>query len=202
MPQTNESTSRKWHHFFNWIKSVSLQTIKKKKRNSNILCYEPGTKTESVSQPSRSLGCKLFNIWDINQKAMLLGTRWKKCCISKLEHHLGLVPFHQIREAPADIVSVENTCIPHEVNTGMFAFWKPLLALFTWGDLMWLLYKEQHRSLLLKPHMPPWYFDIWSVCFPRQTALMLSFRDFGLKALQTTSTWTHSVAWGEQDQME
>lgn len=56
-------------------KNLSFRNIKKKKRNSNNLCYVPGTKTKNASQPSRSPVCKLFNIWDINQKAMFLETR-------------------------------------------------------------------------------------------------------------------------------
>lgn len=128
IPKTNECTTGKLHNFYKWIQTLYFQDGRKNKRNSNNLRYVPDTKTESASHPSRSLDCKLCNIRDINQKTMLLETRWKKCCISKLEHilhRLGSVLSHQIREAPVVVASVENTCIPHEVSKDMFAFETP-----------------------------------------------------------------------------
>lgn len=144
IPKTNECTIGKLHNFFKSIQTLSFQDIRKKKRNSNNLRYVPDTKTESAIQPSRSLDCKLFNIRGINQKAMLLETRWKKCCISKLEHilhSLGSVLSHQIREAPAVVASVEYTCIPHEVSKGMFAFETPC-----WLCLHEVIWCNSHTS--------------------------------------------------------
>lgn len=75
------------------------------------------------ASPASSHVCKLFNVWDRNQKIMLLETRWKKCRISKFEHilhHLGSVLSHWMRGAPVDLTSVENNCIPHKVSEGTF----------------------------------------------------------------------------------
>lgn len=96
-------------------KNLTFWKIKKKKRNSNYLYYVPGTKTEGTSQPSKSHVCKLFNVWDRNQKIMLFETSWKRCHISKFEHilhRLGSMLSHWMRGAPVDLASVENNCIP------------------------------------------------------------------------------------------
>lgn len=169
-------------------KNLAFWKIKKKKRNSNYLYYVPGTKTEGTSQPSKSPVCKLFNVWDRNQKIMLPETRWKKRHISKFEHILhclGSVLSHWMRGAPVDLASVENNCIPHKVSEGMFVFeatfWLCLCG--GGGGLVQLLHEQQHCSLLLKLHITPQCFDTWAVCFLRQSALILSFNDFWLSAL-------------------
>lgn len=79
---------------------------------------------------------------------------------------------------------------------GHVCLWNSLLALFTWGDLVQLSHKQQHRSLLLKPHIALWCFDIWAVCLLWQTALILSLGAFWLNALQTTGKLSSSVGKG------
>lgn len=183
-------------------KNLAFWKIKKKKRNSNYLYYVPGTKTEGTSQPSKSPVCKLFNVWDRNQKIMLPETRWKKRHISKFEHILhclGSVLSHWMRGAPVDLASVENNCIPHKVSEGMFVFEATFWLCLCGGGGVWC------SSCTSSSTVP----SFLSFTSPRNVlthelcvfygSLLWYFPStiFGSVLFQTAGKWRNSVGWGE-----